>query len=1267
MRLLNTTDVKLWAETIECEYLLPHLVRKLIIATIDINSIKSIQFAYGEEVQTGGYDGELLSDSENLFVPIGESVWEFGTTNKKKAKADEDYQKRKDNPLGKDPKSTTYVNVNGKKYRDKKAWVNEKTAENFWKEVRYIDAVDIDQWLEIAPSVELWLAEKLGKPTFGIYSVEEYWRRWSDNKKIKILPQIIAGNSRKKEVEKVKSFLQNKDNVLYIKSITKDEALIFPVAIIEQMDAHEKTSLSIKTLIVDNRESFNRIIQSKTHLIIIAKFKAESTDITGALHCGHKLIVPLSPSDEVGIEKIDLPIVSNDDFENGLISMGIDSEQARLLTKNTGRNISVLRRTLELDYIKPKWMDSINLVDIIPILLANRFSENSIGDKEIIEYLSGKKYSEYENFLKILLNQEDTPVYHINGVWRLISPTDIWLYVAKYLSKNDFENLQKTCISVLSEVSNKYSIPLNERGVLLQTPENVSKFSGSLKEGLSETLAIISIFGSKYEINDIKTPESFIDTTVNQILEKDVVVWRSLSSNLMILAEASPTIFLNNLERIIRDKSVVGFFEEQSGFLYSSNDLSPMLWCLNIIGWMPENLMRVSIALCELINLSPDKLPTANTPYETFKSIYRIWYPQTNASAEERKLILEILLKKYPDIMFNIIYNMIASNNDSAMHVPRPMFRLFSELRNISVTYNEISYLRRFCLDSIIELSLNDLGRILMLVDLLDDIDWDKINNVLIAIESGLTFDSEMKNTVYQKFRGFIGNHRNYPDARWALSSDTIDTIEVTALKFKTDDYILNEKYLFEGHYPILLSGKNGNDYEKQEQEILELRKGFVGKIIADYGIEKVFELAEKVEHSDFYGQALANLNSISADNKLKVYQLIDSENPKFNSLANRFIRVSEYLTDRETQIDVLKKLIGLGISMEGIVKFLLSLNCCIELWEYIQFMQNDEVESLYWKSQQGLIYTDEKKVLIFALEKLHIFKKSILFLNVLGLNIRRKVGDDFTSEEILELLEKVILNDFEDEARLDYHNFENILDILYSRDDYDEERGAKVELKFYFVFKGYHSPKPQNLFKLMSKKPSEYMGILSQIYLPDDEKLREEELEKIERNDNSRAILEFSYQLFDKFDYIPSLNRDNILDAKELNLWVNEVRSIAKDSHRERVTDSCIGKLLAKCPINMEENQGYPVEIYDLIEKINSDSMKSAFEMQISNNLGVTSRGAFEGGNIERYRASYFNNLFDKTKITHPNVSIIFKNLSKRYIQEGNWEDDNALLRSLS
>lgn len=1266
MRFINTNDIENWANTIDCKYHLPHLIRRLILATIDNNSIKNIHFPYGEEVQTGGFDGELITESDNMFVPLGESVWEFGTTKVKGKKANSDYEKRKQDTLGKNPVDTTYININAKKYRDKNKWVEEKKNERFWKDVKYIDAIDIEQWLELAPTVELWLAEKLRKPTLGIYTDEEYWKLWSENKSTIIAPEILLGDSRFNEIETVKSFLSNNENVLYIKSITTDEAVAFPLAVINQLN----NIVDIKTVVIDNRESFSKFTQTDKQLIIIVKFKIESIDLNGAVQNGHKLIIPLSLSDEAtSSEKIQLPIVSRETFETGLKNMGINSEQARILTKNSGRNISVLKRLLKFDdTTKPKYLDGVEVKvkDIIPILLINRFSENLDGDKEIIQKLSGKSSEEYIQFLRILVTLEDSPVYYINGVWRLVSPTDAWLYFAKYVTKQDLTNFQDLCLEVLSEVLYKYTLLLENRGNLYQTSENRTKYSSKLREGICETLVVISVFGEKYELESISSISSYIDNIVQIILEKDVLVWRSLSSNLVLLAEASPNIFLNNLERIIKDKSVSSFFELEKGFFTSSNDLAPLLWCLDIIAWFPEHLMRVSKALCEIILISPESFPTSNTPLNNLRNIYRAWYPQTNANAEDRKKILEILIKKFPDILYGLLYSLAGNQHNTAFHTPRPKWRLFSELREIRVSQREVYYMRDFSISNIIEMSKNNIDRILSLIDLLDEMECGTMDKALNVIGNSADFDEESKKEIYHKFRKFIGNHRSCPTAHWALPTKILEKIEQTALEFKPEDDILNESYIFEEHNPEFLEGRQGNDFRKHNKEIFLRRLQFVGAVIDKYGIDKIFYLASKIEHPYLYGNVLALSDKISQEDKQAIYKLIESGDKNSLALVEAFVRISENRTDLKTQTDVLDGLIKSGLSIQGIVDFLNFLRGRIDLWKFVSDLKNKEVEKLYWKAQQGFIHTESTEELFYALDKLEQYNKPFTFLNTLGCGAYEH-KNILTSDEVLSALEKVSLANFDDTSHFDHYHFRNLLDFLYSKNDYDIERGAKIESKFIFVFtEGSYRPKPENLFKLMSQKPDVYFGIVSQSYFPDEDELREAEIEKIKDNSNFQEILITGWKILDSFNLIPSLQKDGTLDSDIFKEWVCGVRELAKNNHRIKTTDGCIGRLLAKYPIDMKENKGFPTEIYDIIEEVETDEIRVAFETQISNNLGSTTRGAFEGGNIERFKANYFDSLFEETKITHPNVSPIFKNLKDKYILQAKREDENALLRSL-
>lgn len=308
----------------------------------------------------------------------------------------------------------------------------------------------------------------------------------------------------------------------------------------------------------------------------------------------------------------------------------------------------------------------------------------------------------------------------------------------------------------------------------------------------------------------------------------------------------------------------------------------------------------------------------------------------------------------------------------------------------------------------------------------------------------------------------------------------------------------------------------------------------------------------------------------------------------------------------------------------------------------------------------------NSKEELFYALEKLHQYNKPLTFLNTLGWGacIHK---DTLTSDEVLSALEKVSFANLDDSSHfVDYH-FKNLLDFLYSKNDYDIERAAKIEMKFIFAFTGdSYISKPQNLYKLMSQKPDEYFSILSQVYLPNEDELREAEMQKVKENPNYQKILEAGWEILDSFNLIPSLQEDGSLDSEILKKWVNEVRELAEKNHRVKITDRCIGKLLAKYSINMKENKGFPVEIYYVIEEIRTDEIKDAFQMQILNNLGFTSRGAFEGGDIEKFKANFFNSLSKETEITHSNVSVIFRSLRDKYVSQAKWEDEDALSRSL-
>ncbi|MDV4042206.1 hypothetical protein CMT37_05110 [Elizabethkingia anophelis] len=1250
MKFLTTKDIETWADTAEYKCHLPYLVRRLILATLDCKKIKNIHFPYKNEINTKGFDGKLITEDGNIFVPQGISIWNFGTP-------EQEDEKMKSYPLETIPSNITYIQVNAKKYREKYKWAKRLKADGFWKDARYLDSEDIKDWLELAPDVELWFAEVLKKPTLGVCSAWKYWGKWSENESLRIEPQILLGKSRLKEIETIKSFMINDGKVLYVQSMTLDESLAFSLAVLQKLNLFDTN-----IVVIDNQEVFTQFIDSGRPLIIILKFRILPAALKEATQKGHKIIIPITPGEnENDSLKIQLPAISKQNFKSALYKMGIDQEQVIFLTENSGKNITMLKELLKFGTkVNPQFLQYVDLaIDFIPMLLVNKFSENSSGDLAIMEKLSGKKASQYIQYLKILETLKSSPVYQEDGIWRVVSAADTWMYLAKYLSLSNMKNFQKISIEILGEVMHKYTLSEEELKELIFSPK--TKYSSQLKEGICESLAVISVLTSHYGINFTVDVSAYIKNIVDKILEKEVRVWKSLSDCLPILAEVSPDIFLSHLERMIQERTIITFFENRQSFLKTSNDSEHLLNALNVVAWFPKYVMQVSIVLCEIILLLPkDDSINSRVVFDNLKNIYKIRDAQINIPGTLRRKVLKFLVRKYPDILFNVLFDLINHQYDTSCNFQKPKWKLFSELLNHKVNRDEMD-MHAFCVDYMIAMSEKNHERLLLLISILDCIEISKIYNALYVIKSALLFDVKQQVEIYHQFRKILGKHRSNIDATWSLPVEVLDRIEKTAEKFIPDNYIDCHSYLFEEQYPDLIKGTKKNDYLKYEEDLIFNRLEFINKIIREQGIDKIIELSLQTDHPYLYGNSLALCDNLDDNDLLKIYGLVESNNQNYLSLVHSFIDIRENNTDLKTQIAVLKQLINQGLSKQGIVNFFHALKSGSALWNYISVMNIKHVEQLYWQSQQRFLYTSGKEELYYALDKLAYYNMTSLFLNTLGkgVSLHKEV---LSIEELVSALEKISLIETEDESNINLNLFNGLWEFIYSKDGYNLERIAKVEMKFITIFAkvGAHL-KPRGLYAVMSSNSNAYFEILSQVCLPEKE-LKDESLKdikkEIEHQSQNRKVIKALWQTLNAFNFIPSLQENGSLNYHTLKKWIFEVRKLGKENSRIKVADHYIGKLLARYPISILEYKGFAVEIYDILEEINTDEIKVAFYTQLLNYTGYTGKGESESGGIKQMRADYFAKLFQDTKITHPYVAAIFKRLELAYSTD--WRKEN-------
>lgn len=234
--LVDATDLTSWAKRRDAQGMLPQIIRRLVHATVE--RVVRSGFRAGEGVQMPGWDGVVVVEEGNAFVPDATSAWELGTSTDVKGKADGDYEKRTAEPGNVDTAKSAFIFVTPKGWRDKESWVACHQAEGKWREVRAYDGDDLEEWLELAPAVHIWLSMQLGKYPEGTQDLGSFWEDWASVTQPAISPDLVLAG-RTNVVEEIHAWLASEMGSLAIKAESRDEALATPTHLYDSFEGVE--------------------------------------------------------------------------------------------------------------------------------------------------------------------------------------------------------------------------------------------------------------------------------------------------------------------------------------------------------------------------------------------------------------------------------------------------------------------------------------------------------------------------------------------------------------------------------------------------------------------------------------------------------------------------------------------------------------------------------------------------------------------------------------------------------------------------------------------------------------------------------------------------------------------------------------------------------------------------------------------------------------------------------------------------------------------
>lgn len=1244
MNLVTREHLERWADTPSSKSTLPYLISRLVRATTPTST--TVDIPWGSATYIGGWDGIVNCEAATAYVPKGVSLWEFGTNVDCKGKADGDYDKRKSDPLGFTPGDCAFIFVTPRLWTKKDEWIAAKKAENHWKDVIVYDSTDLEQWLDRAPAVARWFAsweDVNACPFDGIMTADEYWEEWSTGpSNFSLLPEcVIAG--RETEKEKLLSALRGEPSLKWIKASTKSEATAFIIATLKTSSEDEAGRFFSRALVVDTEGNFREMSNNyDPPLILIPRF-CDNQPFNVARKRGHHVLVPLGADEDLVQDQIVLPRIDRDGQIESLIESGVPEDEAERFSRESGRDITILKEFLGFPPYRVKWNSQEDIRELIPALLLGRWNEAFTGDIELIEKLSGQKYNDYLTTLNRWKFFEGSPIIQSGKNWRLTSPLSLWRKLVSQLMERDLDSL-RDCFSLAFKNGN----PIIES----QSIFSRRKYSNWSRGGLVQSLILV---GQKGVSSNSEDYQDWVDRVISDLLEgASGELWLSLDQELPLIAEAAPDAFLEAVKRSLENQQpeIMDMFREEDDFISKTSHHTGLLWALEGLAWLPEYLGEVSGILLKLSNLDPGG-SLANRPINSFVEIFKPWHYQTLASFEERMQILERVANE-EEFAWTLLIRMLPNGYNVAFPTHKMRWRLFDENTSLSYSYKEMEDTYSNVIAMLISIVDNDEDKISQLIRKVPELSVEHRKRILDWADEVLPTIKQEKVVIWKTIREILHRHRSVPGASWALPESELVRFESLYQKLEPTDIILRYTWLFDNK-PLIPEGDryDTEEYEELQQRIDDKRKSAIEELRKSLDLGAIVELRDQVEDPQAFGRSLAQVIT-ERDEILVVCQCLKDTKERF---IHGFIREEFEANGFEWIKSLFQDLRGAGMDSRALSNILIPLNQNRDVWSLVS-SQDEEVQKEYWENidpyfcfisdDEGVFRVEmllKHKNFVSAVDSASFCKNvipSILLVKVLKGLLEENVSVpssllDYEVEQIFEELDK--RTDVERSALLE---LERLYLPILSR---DERRGAKV------------------LEEELANNPNFFIEVLRCLYKSTDESLLKKEQENLSEEEiRNRATRAF--KLLNSWKKVPGTREDNSIDESELRDWVYKARALARTVGRLEIADEEIGKVLARYP---EDSPSWPEEkIFRIIEEINSEKLEKGYFRELRRKRSFSVRGVFDGGSIERANAAYFEKLENDFRGKYPNVSKVFRRLKKYYLWDGKRMDENAEIDKL-
>lgn len=1243
---VKANDIINWTKTNKrrAEEILPLLVKRLILASC---KPQKCEFSSGDSINIGGWDGIVDVDKGNQHVPDGASGWECGTDEKVKTKADRDYNKRTKKPHPLTREQSTFVFVSTRRWSKKNTWIKEKALKGKWKDIRGINADDLESWLEVCPSVHRWFARIVGKRNGSLRDLEQAWAELSNSTRVALKPDLFV-NSRGPEQEKLYSYLAGNGIVTRIRAESMLDAYGF---ILSSLIAQEE--YAIRTLIVTNQDTWNWLIGYNEPLILIPHHFAPR-GIGAANFRGHHVLLAIDKS-HTGRPSIELSRMSRSARISAIQSLGFAETAAEKIYTDTRGYFEPILRHKELcplDSITVEWTTTAQSDTLFAALFSTEWENSSDNDRNIMSVLSGIEYNSFEKQVFDLAKYPDPPIRLVGNIWQVVAKIDMWSLIAPGLTETHLNRLDKAISQLFPDLDPSFDLAPEERP-FAGIKNAIPIYSEHIKSGIADTLALIATEGDKYaEQAGAEKPSNFVAWWVKRIFQNSVEarIWYSLRDNLPLIAEAAPDEFLEAVERSIQGNEpvIVGIFNEGKG-IFSGCPHAGLLWALEGISWNKSFWPRVCTSLARLAQLAPANSNWSNTPLNSLINIFLGWTNNTAATHGERlEIIKKVMIPHYPDVAWDLMIALIKKPRISdPIHKPRRTDWADSIDRNVSKS-EYLEYNQRIFQMALEEVRHSPANRIMDLISNFLFLDWDQREDVIDFLDAFVeNFEDAIKDKITHELRKYISLlSKGESSPRNEHLSNKMREIYS---RIETDDLVRNNAYLFDGYFLYLLDPDQPKleDHKARKVFYYNKRREALDAIYSKGGVEDVRRLIVKCNNPRQLGIVLANSSFTN--------QIVSDVMNWFNEEGHLRVAADNYVWERTLKHpDWGRAFLVANKDFHPAQKALILQNFppmkqTIDLVE----SQDAETQSKYWRGLTHYYgYDDDVQTISHVAVKLMEHDRPLAALDALGqLFLRHGAITGLDSKLVADILLKTATYPSDTDHMTVQHVHHEILQaiaFIQDRAELAPAQIAHIELLYINLFRFEKIIKPRYLFEEVTSDPKLFIELINW------------SIGRTEKEDFPQEILsakaQIGWEILYEISFLPGADGTGI-DGDKLDAWINEVRNISGQSDISGLVDDRIGSYLSRYPAG--DDGVWPHEaVRRVIERVKSDKLDLGMITGKRNLMGLTSRLIFEGGVQEREVATNYNSDATKIALVYPRTASILRKLARDYEKDAIRED---------